>query len=105
MPPLTPAADRTAVVNGASSGIGREIARRLAQRGHGLTLVARREERLRELADELTIVHDGLRVEVVAADLTDEPARRRIPQEVAERGLEPRPSSPCCAPTSRRWPT
>jgi short-subunit dehydrogenase len=87
MPPLTPAADRTAVVTGASSGIGREIARRLAQRGHGLTLVARREERLRELADELATVHD-LRVEVVAADLTDEAARRRIPVEVADRGLE-----------------
>lgn len=89
MPLPTPAADRTAVVTGASSGIGREIARRLAQRGHGLTLVARREERLRELADELGTVHTGLRMEVVVADLTDAAARRHIPEAVAERGLEP----------------
>ncbi len=84
----TPAPDRTAVVTGASSGIGREIARRLAQRGHGLTLVARREDRLRALADELAVA-DNLRVEVVPADLTDEAARRHVVDEVAARGLEP----------------
>ncbi|MFS8585470.1 MAG: SDR family NAD(P)-dependent oxidoreductase, partial [Acidimicrobiia bacterium] len=72
-----PAADRTAVVTGASSGIGREIARGLAGRGHGLTLVARREERLRELARELTDAH-GVRVEVVPADLADAAARTGV---------------------------
>jgi short-subunit dehydrogenase len=82
----TPAPDRTAVVTGASSGIGREIAKQLAQRGQGLTLVARREDRLKALADELAGAH-GVRVEVVAADLTDQGARERIASEVAERGL------------------
>jgi uncharacterized protein len=82
----TPAPDRTAVVTGASSGIGREIAKQLAQRGQGLTLVARREDRLKALADELTGAH-GVRVEVVAADLTDQVARERIAGEVADRGL------------------
>jgi uncharacterized protein len=88
MPLPTPAPDRTAVVTGASSGIGREIARELARRGHGLTLVARREDRLRELAAELSGAHD-LRAEVVAADLTDEAARIALAAEVGARGLEP----------------
>lgn len=82
----TPAADRTAVVTGASSGIGREIARQLARRGHGLTLVARREERLRELADEVRAAHE-VQVEVIAADLTDQTARERIVAHVDDRGL------------------
>ena len=45
---------RTALVTGASSGIGREIARELDRRGFRVILAARREERLRELADELS---------------------------------------------------
>ena len=81
-----PAADRTAVVTGASSGIGREVARRLARRGHGLTLVARREERLRAVADELHDAH-GVRAEVVTADLTDQQAREDIVAAVAGHGL------------------
>src|SRR5690606_10433643 len=71
-----------------SSGIGREIARQLAQRGHGLTLVARREDRLRSLADEVAAAH-GVRVEVVGADLTDTAAREHVVHEVAARGLVP----------------
>lgn len=81
-----PAADRTAVVTGASSGIGREIARLLAERGHGVTLVARREERLRALAGELG-KHHGVRAEVVTTDLTDQGAREGLAAAVAERGL------------------
>ena len=80
----TPSPDRTAVVTGASSGIGAEIARELARRGHGLTLVARREDRLKELAAELSSV----RVEVVPADLTVEADRQKVVDEVAARGLE-----------------
>ena len=48
-----PAADRTCLITGASSGIGADLARQLARKGHGVTLVARREDRLRTLADEL----------------------------------------------------
>jgi short-subunit dehydrogenase len=83
-----PASGRTALVTGASSGIGAEIARHLAARGHGLALVARREGPLRELADELTSGTGGIRVEVVPADLTDETSRAEIGRELAGRGLE-----------------
>ena len=84
----TPGADTTAIVTGASSGIGREIARRLAGRGHGLTLVARRQERLRALADEVTSAH-GVRTEIVIADLTDAAAREGVVAAVDAAGLVP----------------
>ena len=81
-----PAPDRTCIVTGSSSGIGVEIARLLAARGHGVTLVARREDRLRALADELTDRH-GIRSEVIAADLTDADARRGVIARVDDLGL------------------
>lgn len=81
-----PAPDRTCVVTGASSGIGVELATQLARRGHGVTLVARREDRLRALAERLA-TDTGVRVEVVAADLTDEAVRAAIPETLAQRGL------------------
>lgn len=81
-----PSADSTALVTGASSGIGREIARQLAARGHGVTLVARREELLEQLAAELRSAH-GVRVEVIPTDLADRDATDRLCEEVERRGL------------------
>jgi short-subunit dehydrogenase len=65
---------RTALVTGASAGIGREIARVLARQVGTLVLVARREPRLVELAAELTQAHPRLRVIVRAVDLLDRAA-------------------------------
>ena len=82
----TPKDNTTALVTGASSGIGSEIARELARRGHGVTLVARREDRLKALADELASTQH-VRTEVIAADLTDADSRGELPRLIEERGL------------------
>jgi short-subunit dehydrogenase len=81
-----PAPSSTCLVTGASSGIGAEIARGLARRGHGVTLAARREERLRELAEEISGEH-GVRAETVSVDVSDVDARSRLKADVEERGL------------------
>jgi short-subunit dehydrogenase len=85
LPP--PSESSTAVVTGASSGIGVEIARELAKRGQNLTLVARREERLRELAEELGRDH-GVRAEVIAADIAGEEGRSQLADELRSRGRD-----------------
>jgi short-subunit dehydrogenase len=80
-----PAPDRTALITGASSGIGDELARELARRGHGVTLVARREDKLIDLATELGA--KGVRAEVLSADLSDRSARAGLLSRVNELGL------------------
>ncbi len=81
-----PNPDRTCLVTGASSGIGVEIAGLLAARGLNVTLVARTQSKLEELADTLTVRH-GVRAEVLAADLTDTASRSALPGRLEELGL------------------
>jgi uncharacterized protein len=80
-----PSVSSTSLVTGASSGIGAAIAKELASRGHSLTLVARREERLRTLATELISAH-GVAADVIAADLRDPAERDRVADELRGRG-------------------
>jgi NAD(P)-dependent dehydrogenase (short-subunit alcohol dehydrogenase family) len=76
-------AGRAALVTGASSGIGLAIARMLAQEGHGVTMAARRPEKLAAAAAGL---HDeGLDVHAVAASLGDEAEIARVVAAHAER--------------------
>jgi uncharacterized protein len=72
-----PSTDTTVVVTGASSGIGTEIARGLARRGYPLLLVARRRERLDELAGELRTNHSAT-VDVMPLDLADSAQRAEL---------------------------
>ncbi|TMP89880.1 MAG: SDR family NAD(P)-dependent oxidoreductase, partial [Verrucomicrobia bacterium] len=59
----------SAVVTGASAGIGRELARQLAARAKLLVLVARRRDRLEQLRTELVARNPALRVEIRQTDL------------------------------------
>lgn len=74
---------KNALVTGASSGIGAEFARLLAAEGYGLILVARRADRLQQLATELSNRH-GVRCEVLAMDLREPDAVARILSAVAD---------------------
>ncbi len=68
-----------ALVTGASSGIGAEFARQLAARRYNLILVARRKERLEKLAAELAAAN-GVRAEVLTADLTNDAELKTVEQ-------------------------
>lgn len=74
--------DGAVVVTGASSGIGEEIAREFCRRGYRLVLVARRAQRMRELAEEF---HG--RAHALAVDLSNRDERATLPDQVAALGI------------------
>jgi short-subunit dehydrogenase len=79
LPPSDPR--DTVIITGASSGIGSALARELAARGYGLTLIARRQDRLLELAEEVRARH-GVEIEVRACDLIDDRERGLLIDEL-----------------------
>lgn len=76
----------TALITGASSGIGKELATLHASRGGDVILVARRANRLEALKSELESAHN-ITAHVIAEDLSDEAAPRRIFDEVRSLGV------------------
>lgn len=62
---------RNILITGASAGLGAEMARQFAAKGHNLVLTARREDRLKALQDELIAAHPGIKVVVRQLDVTD----------------------------------
>ena len=77
----------TALLTGASAGIGRELAKLAAQDKRDLVLVARRRDRLEEIAAELRAAH-GVTVMVIAADLGQPAAPQAIFAQVRAAGIE-----------------
>lgn len=73
----------TALITGASAGIGAVYADRLARRGYDLIIVARNQDKLDALADKLT-TETGRSIEVVAADLTKKSERSRVEKILRE---------------------
>lgn len=76
---------RTALVTGASSGLGVDFAREVADRGADVVVVARREEKLRDVVDELEGDY-GVDADLIAQDLAHSEAAEELYDEVADRG-------------------
>lgn len=74
------------LITGASSGLGEEFARRLAARGSDLVLVARREDRLRKLAEELSAAH-GIEAVILPMDLGADRVGEVLSEELDRLGI------------------
>ena len=77
---------KTALITGASGGIGEEFAVQLARRGVNLVLVARRAEKLEELRKTLLEQHPNLAVDVIAADLATPGSAAQLATKIGDLG-------------------
>src|SRR5512134_3255639 len=78
---------QTALITGASAGIGRELAAVFAEHGFDLVVVARRQQELETLAESLKAGH-GIKVTVVAMDLTTPGAPQTLFETTQRQGIE-----------------
>ena len=78
---------KVSLITGASGGIGEAFARRLAAEKHNLVLVARSEQKLHELCDELMLKHK-ITAHYVAVDLIDYEADKRLFEETEKHGMQ-----------------
>lgn len=86
-PPPSSARRPTALVTGASGGIGADLAESFARRGHDLILVARTAARLEEVGSRIAAAH-GVHFHAVVADLSEQAGARRLLEIVSERGMQ-----------------
>jgi hypothetical protein len=80
--------NKAALITGASAGLGKEFAWLFAADGHDVVLVARRKDKLEELAKEIRAKHENVKAHVVAEDLAAPGASERIARALAELGVE-----------------
>ncbi|GAB3164433.1 SDR family NAD(P)-dependent oxidoreductase [Telluribacter humicola] len=78
---------KTALITGASSGIGRELAKLFAKDSYNLVLVSRGEDTLQQLADELKQKHNLDKALVIKKDLARENAAQELYNEVKQKGI------------------
>src|SRR4051794_4602971 len=79
---------RTALITGASAGLGKELAGLFAADGHDVVLVARSKSKLEELAHELETKHAGVKAGVIASDLGEPAAPAHLEEVAKSRGLQ-----------------
>ena len=77
---------KTALITGASSGIGYELSKVLAKNGYNLVLVSRNTEKLNVISEEIRKQHD-IRIKVISKDLCKSPAPQELYNEVAAEGI------------------
>ncbi|MEO1271182.1 MAG: SDR family oxidoreductase [Myxococcota bacterium] len=83
----TTSSPQTALITGASRGIGRELAKLFARDGHHLVLVARSKDELETLAASLRATHN-ITVDVIPTDLADDASRQALHDAIADRSID-----------------